>query len=87
MKPKAGQDYLATGAHFAAGTNGGMYSSLPPSLPPCVAPVLAEISTGTVKNFNRKRGFGFITADDGTDIFIHIRACVDNRIPQQGDTV
>jgi len=26
---------------------------------------------GTVKWFNRKKGFGFITAEDGTEIFVH----------------
>ncbi len=27
--------------------------------------------TGTVKWFDRKKGFGFITANDGTDYFVH----------------
>ena len=44
-------------------------------------------STGTVKNFNPMRGFGFITAGDGTDVFLHIKSVVDNKTPQQGDTV
>jgi len=26
---------------------------------------------GTVKWFNPKKGFGFITAEDGVDIFVH----------------
>ena len=26
---------------------------------------------GTVKWFNAKKGFGFIAAEDGTDVFVH----------------
>lgn len=32
---------------------------------------MAERSTGTVKWFNESKGFGFITKDDGEDIFVH----------------
>eukprot|EP00972_Heterocapsa_arctica_P005731 847304-Heterocapsa_arctica.AAC.1 len=87
MEPKAGLDYLATAAHFAVDTYIDTCSSLPPSLPSCAAPVLATTSTGTVKWFNPKLGYGFITAADGSDVFMNIRACVDDGVPQQGDTV
>jgi cold shock protein len=29
---------------------------------------------GTVKWFNDAKGFGFITAEDGTDLFVHFSA-------------
>jgi CspA family cold shock protein len=29
------------------------------------------MATGKVKWFNNTKGFGFITAEDGTDVFVH----------------
>jgi len=32
---------------------------------------MAEREVGTVKWFNESKGFGFITREDGTDVFVH----------------
>ena len=31
------------------------------------------MATGTVKWFNNSKGYGFITAEDGTDVFVHYK--------------
>ncbi len=32
------------------------------------------MKNGTVKWFNADKGFGFITGEDGTDVFVHFSA-------------
>jgi CspA family cold shock protein len=42
--------------------------------------------TGTVKFFNDKKGFGFITCDDG-DVFVHASNIVGDAILSEGQSV
>ena len=42
---------------------------------------------GTVKFFNEPRGFGFIAAEDGKEIFVHQSALGESVSLQEGDSV
>ena len=44
------------------------------------------MSTGTVKFFNTTKGFGFITQDEGEDLFFHISE-IQGQEPRDGDKV
>ena len=35
------------------------------------------MKTGTVKFFNNAKGFGFITSDDGQELFVHVTGLID----------
>lgn len=35
---------------------------------------MSDRVTGTVKWFNNAKGFGFITRDEGDDVFVHFRS-------------
>lgn len=47
------------------------------------------MAAGTVKWFNDKKGFGFITQDNGTDVFVHQTEIQGNgfRTLAEGDKV
>jgi CspA family cold shock protein len=38
---------------------------------PVIGKEVNDMAQGTVKWFNASKGFGFITAEDGTDVFVH----------------
>jgi CspA family cold shock protein len=47
------------------------------------------MAKGTVKWFNESKGFGFITREDGTDVFVHYSSIQSNRFKSlaEGDSV
>jgi cold shock CspA family protein len=40
---------------------------------------------GTISWFNQVKGYGFLTRDDGVDVFLHARSLPLGVVPQQGD--
>jgi len=45
------------------------------------------MTEGTVKFFNRSKGFGFINGDDGKDYFVHETGLGDGVSIDEGDRV
>ena len=47
------------------------------------------METGTVKWFNSSKGYGFITRDEGDDVFVHFKAIVGEgyKTLEDGDKV
>ena len=47
------------------------------------------MAKGTVKWFNESKGFGFLTREDGTDVFVHYSSIQDNGFKSlaEGDAV
>ena len=44
------------------------------------------MQTGTIKFFNVAKGFGFVTDEKGTDIFVHVSGLIDQQV-NEGDRV
>lgn len=42
---------------------------------------------GSIKFFNEGKGYGFVTADDGKDYFVHITGVEQGYNPRDGDAV
>lgn len=42
---------------------------------------------GTIKFFNAMKGYGFITAEDGSSVFVHKSALAEGMTLHEGDAV
>lgn len=46
------------------------------------------MSEGTIKWYDRRKGYGFISVTDGTDVFVHYsNLCEEGAVLYEGDVV
>ena len=46
-----------------------------------------ELATGTVKFFNARKGYGFISREEGDDVFVHVSALEGTGTLEEGQRV
>jgi len=73
----------------AGGGSSGGSRARSPAPPPGNAQPRGPRETGTVKWFNVNKGFGFISREDGSDIFVHFRSIrgYGHRVLEEGQRV
>lgn len=72
-----------------AGIGNGLHWPAMGSTPHAFREVLGEMATGVVKWFSSKKGYGFITMEDGQEVFVHYTSIDGNgfRSLEQGEEV